>query len=266
MALAVRSQYDGTRYEEYFSWLAERNLPQPNRILELGCDVGISTCFYATLYPKATITGVDKSADAIECAKKLAAKLRLKNVQFIRADTEMLSSDLTGQKFDIVFAEGVAFAMSDDCPYPGDTVENILAWQRPSDSSYYKMPRAQPLADLLTDNKSTLISVEHFFTPHDLAEWLRSLRDAGIYVAWEKLDLATYFDTEYGYHADLHLMIGSKQPADLPTAAEIRSLWTGGLGRIPDRKSTKRRGRVGTCRYRAQGMSRRNRDRASLLR
>ena len=196
LALAIRSQVDGTRYETYFSWLAEADLPQPSRVLDIGCDIGISTCFYATLFPQATIIGIDNSADAIACAKKLAAKLRLKNVQFIQADIVRLRDDLKGQKFDFIFAANVADLLSDDVPCNDDTVEDVLAWQRPSGSSYYKTPKAQPLTDLLADDKAKLISLEKFFTPHELAEWLRSLRDAGVYVRWERAELVDYLNTE----------------------------------------------------------------------
>ena len=124
--------------------------------------------------------------------------------------------------------------MSDTCSYPDDTVEDVLAWQRPSASSYDNTPRAQPLGDLLTDNKSTLVSLESFFTPHNLAEWLRSLRDAEIYVSWADVDLVGYLNTECGFHDDIVVMTGSKQPADLPTAEEIRGLWTGGIDDMPE--------------------------------
>ncbi len=235
LVLAVCSQWDGTRYEAIFSWLAEANLPQPTRVLDIRCGVGISTCFYAKLFPQATITGVDGSAAAIECAKKLAAKLQLKNVEFIRADIGRLQDELKGQKFDLVFATRVADLMSDDCPDRDDTVEDVLAWQRPAESRYHKTPEAQPLANLLADDNATLVSCENSLTPHHLAEWLRSLRDAGIYVPWENVDLVNYCDTEHYCFDDLVLMIGSKQVAELPTAVEIRSLWTGGLDQITDR-------------------------------
>lgn len=231
LALAVRSQLDGTRYEAIFSWLASANLLQPKRVLDIGCGIGISSCFYATLFPQATITGIDESADAVACAKKLAAKLQLKNVEFVQADILGLPSDLKDQKFDLVFATHLSAEMSDDLPYYGDTIEDVLAWQRPSEST---TPRAQPLADLLADDKSTLVSCEDISTPHDLAEWLRSLRDVGVYVPWEKVDLVDYLNTKYDYCDRLLLMIGSKHPADLPAAEDIRSLWTGGIDQIPE--------------------------------
>ena len=40
--------------------------------------------------------------------------------------------------------------------------------------------------------------------------------------------------TEYHFHDRLPVFIGSKQAATLPTAEEIRSLWTGGLDEIPE--------------------------------
>ena len=45
-----------------------------------------------------------------------------------------------------------------------------------------------------------------------------------------------FFNTEYHYHERFPVMIGSKQAATLPTAEEIRSLWTGGLDEIPEQE------------------------------
>ena len=97
LALAVRSQYVGTRYEAYLSWFAMADLPQPKRILDIGCNIGITTCFLATRHPEATIIGIDCSGEAIACAKKLAAKLNLTNVEFIEADVLALPDGLKGQ-------------------------------------------------------------------------------------------------------------------------------------------------------------------------
>ncbi len=234
LALAVCSQLDGTRYEAYFSWLAKADLPQPTRVLDVWCGIGVTTCFYATLFPEATITAIDNSSEAVECAKKLAAKLGLENIEFIQADIRRLRDELKGQKFDLVFATRVAESLSDDSRDYGDTVEDVLAYERPAESSYHKAPCAKPLADLLADEKAMLISFEDALSPHDLAEWLRSLRDAGICVSKNNVDLVYYFDTEYACCGELLLLAGSKQAAELPTAEEIRSLWTGGLDEIPE--------------------------------
>ena len=227
LALAVRSQYDGTRYEAFFSWLAAANLPQPKRILDVGCDIGITTCFCATLYPEATVIGIDCSREAVECAKKLAAKLHLTNVEFIEADVRHLPDGLKGENFDLVCSNSIAgYFVS---PNYEDTVEELLEGADPFGKDY-----ARVLADFLADDKSTLVSFEDTFTPHELASWLWALHDAGIYVPAETVEMLDFFDTEYGCDEGPPVMIGSKQAATLPTAEEIRSLWTGGIDDIPE--------------------------------
>ncbi len=227
LALAVRSQYDGCRHEKYFSWFTAANLPQPRRILDVGCDIGLTTCFYAVLYPQATIVGMDCSRKAIECAQELAARLHLTNVEFIEADVLQLPESLEGQRFDLICSTCVAAHYV----FPGcaDSVEDLLDGADNDGEDY-----AQALANLLADDKSTLASFDDPCTPHYLASWLWALRNAGIYVSYEHIELLDYFDTKYRGHEYLPVMIGSKQPVELPTAEEIRSLWTGGLDTIPD--------------------------------
>jgi len=50
MALAIRSQIWADRYEAFLSWVATANLPPRRRILDVGCDIGIPACFYATCF------------------------------------------------------------------------------------------------------------------------------------------------------------------------------------------------------------------------
>jgi len=234
LALAVRSQFDGTRYEEYFSWFTAANLPQPKRILDVGCDIGITTCFYATLYPQATITGIDSCREAIKCAQKLAAKLHLTNVEFIEADVLRLPAGLQGQKFDLVCSTLVADDRMYGPPYYAFSVEDLLAGQSSIAVDEGGVKYAQALAGLLADDHSKLLSFEETFTPHYLASWLDALREAGIYVPVETVEMLDFFDAEFGFEDSLPVMIGSKRAAELPTAEEIRSLWTGGIDESPE--------------------------------
>jgi hypothetical protein len=38
---------------------ARSETPDPSRVLNVGCDIGITTCFQAILLPEASITGID---------------------------------------------------------------------------------------------------------------------------------------------------------------------------------------------------------------
>ena len=93
---------------------------------------------------------------------------------------------------------------------------------------------ARALADLLADDRGMLVSVEDMSSPHHLAVWLRTLREAGIHVPNDELDLLGFQNTEYGFFQEVPAVVGSKQAAKSPTAEEIRSLWTGGIDELPE--------------------------------
>ncbi len=238
LVLADCSKLDGTRYEAILSWLAEANLPQPSSVLDIGCDTGIMTCFYSMLFPQATITGIDASADAIECARKLAAKLQLKNVQFIKADVLHLPNDLKGQKFDLVCSTFAADRFLSWWPGHEYTVEDLLAGEAWEQTEYCEeeVKYARVLANLLSDDQSKLVSSENVLGPHHWAVWLWSLREAGINVPSDNMDLLEFHDTKYDCVQELPVLVGSKQVAKSPTAEEIRSLWTGGLDESLDQE------------------------------
>jgi SAM-dependent methyltransferase len=83
----VTSQYAGRQYANYLSlFVAAKEPPTATRILDIGCDNGIATCFYASQFPDAEVIGIDRCAEGIARAKHLAQILGLKNVAFIHGD------------------------------------------------------------------------------------------------------------------------------------------------------------------------------------
>jgi ubiquinone/menaquinone biosynthesis C-methylase UbiE len=83
----VTSQYAGRQYANYLSlFVMAKEPPTATRILDIGCDNGIATCFYASQFPNAEVVGIDRCAEGIACAKHVACMLGLKNVTFIHGD------------------------------------------------------------------------------------------------------------------------------------------------------------------------------------
>lgn len=79
----------------------ERFLTDPAfRVAEAGCDCGIVSCFIAQRYPEAEVTGADLCAEGISAAEKLAERLGLSNIRFVKGAAETLE---TGA-FDVVFS------------------------------------------------------------------------------------------------------------------------------------------------------------------
>lgn len=69
-------------YRRFFEWFTKANMNTPTKVLDIGCDNGIVTCFLAKYYPNSELLGIDISANSIKAARELAAKLELKNVTF----------------------------------------------------------------------------------------------------------------------------------------------------------------------------------------
>jgi precorrin-6B methylase 2 len=89
----VTSQYAGRQYANYLSlFVVAKEPPTAKRILDIGCDNGVATCFYASQFPDAEVIGIDRCAEGIACAKHLARVLGLENVTFIHGDAS--ESDL----------------------------------------------------------------------------------------------------------------------------------------------------------------------------
>ncbi|MEG1410090.1 MAG: methyltransferase domain-containing protein [Terrisporobacter sp.] len=94
--------YSANLYKSYFEWLIKNDDLNPKNILDLGCDNGIVTCFYALLYPNAKVIGVDKEKKGVECGIELAKKLNLTNVEFKVMDGKKLDKSFDENQFDLV--------------------------------------------------------------------------------------------------------------------------------------------------------------------
>ena len=88
------------------SFLRNHNLleilsSKPKRILDLGCDNGILTCFYAYLFPETQVIGIEIEKNAIENANKLKDQLKIDNCMFYKADFFNFKRN---DPFDLIFS------------------------------------------------------------------------------------------------------------------------------------------------------------------
>ena len=102
LSMMVSEIFDAAYIRNMCNWLAEHKDILGETILDIGCDCGIITCFIARICPKAQVTGIDRSINAIKNARMLAEKLGISNVCFEVADAEFY----TGQ-FDSVIVNRV---------------------------------------------------------------------------------------------------------------------------------------------------------------
>lgn len=86
LALDCASQFAADQYRSYLDWFIDAKIPVSGPIVDLGCDIGICTCFYASVYPDAEVLGVDNHESSVRIATELAEKLQLRNVRFAKGD------------------------------------------------------------------------------------------------------------------------------------------------------------------------------------
>jgi SAM-dependent methyltransferase len=79
-------------------------------VLDAGCGTGQRLLALASRYPEARFTGVDMTTAALEVAKALAQKHRLKNVEFHESD---LLDFHPGRTFDVITSTGVVHHLED---------------------------------------------------------------------------------------------------------------------------------------------------------
>ncbi len=94
----------GAYYQNLCNWISKyrKLFKDDKKILDVGCDCGIVTCFLARCCPDAEVTGIDRSANAVARARELAEKLGVSNVRFEQASLKNVK-----ETYDAVFCTRV---------------------------------------------------------------------------------------------------------------------------------------------------------------
>lgn len=196
LSLALSSQILTNFYQEYLLWID--NVPEPFdpvRILDIGCDNGILTCAYALKFPTATVIGIDKNPEAISCAKSLAKRQKIENVDFQIADIL-----------------GGLHGLNSTTPF--DLITGIMAYNSvieiPSmpkgwSLSELELPDSSIWKQLLQDTGRLLASHGHFISVERLISsasihwWAKALDAVGLHINWPSSMILTYSDFEESY-------------------------------------------------------------------
>lgn len=182
LSLAISGYNVKNFYEVYLTWWLNENLPKPDRLLDIGCDCGILTCFYATIYPEAEILGIDKNELAVDRARELADKLGLKNVRFEVQDIHNFVNLEHNQCYDLITSTTV---MHEVIQFPKD-----LAWNLNDINLEQGMESMQPVLNgiqrLLKEDSGLYVSVDRHPIPSLTARWVRVLNHANLKVDWDR--------------------------------------------------------------------------------
>ncbi|MCU9612795.1 class I SAM-dependent methyltransferase [Caldibacillus lycopersici] len=166
----------------FLEWFIEFPLPvSPKKILEIGCDNGITTCFLALLFPEAAIIGIDQSKNGILCAQQLANLLGLTNITFVAEDFLAYSKHSCICDFDLIISLKTMHEMMTVQAYHTNFSTNAFINKLTLTSD----PIVHAIKQLLKNEKSTYISCERFLTVQSYAYWSELLRKSQLFIDWE---------------------------------------------------------------------------------
>ena len=186
LSLDMTSQYWGNLYRSYLSWLLTQDVPEPSRVLDLGCDNGVLTCFYAIHFPKAKVVGIDRCSGAISCARELVNRLHLDNVEFEQMDIQHAVTTFGEGSFDLAFA---TCSLKEVQPFPEVQTFSSFDFSGADPSSNYV---ARAVSGALSPTMGSFVSMERCGGLGDLAWWVRSLNGAGLSLDWEHSTLISF--------------------------------------------------------------------------
>ncbi|MBI3968974.1 MAG: class I SAM-dependent methyltransferase [Chloroflexi bacterium] len=197
-------------HREYLSWFVTQAWGSVERVLDVGCGNGFLTCFYARLFPRAEVIGVDASTAAIAVARELAARLRLSRVRFEVGDVRDLTALPLEPGFDLI-ASTLVFHEIVSLP-------DLRSWSlaaRATELAGTEPPAyLRSLARLLAPGFGTYVSLERWPDTAHLFLWSHLLARAGIRVDFGRSVGLTFRQLE-GEHERLPLVVGTGAEAEL---------------------------------------------------
>ena len=111
-------------------WFVQIARKPPTTIVDVGCDNGVLTCFYALLFPESIVVGVDLHAEAVKCGTKLARMLKLVNVQFEQASIGEFVGTHNRGFADLVTLTAIGEELEPDDATLPDAIDRLLSGEK----------------------------------------------------------------------------------------------------------------------------------------
>lgn len=169
MSLYLTGAFDGDIIRRTRNWITDHKDLFGDTILEIGCDIGLISCFLAKTFPNSIVTAIDRCKNGLAIGQKLADKFGLTNIKFICADANELT-----EKYETVFSMRV---MHENHHSTEDTTLLFKQTARVFQEGTYSY--AQTLSKLVSD-EGLVISIERCGKNPLLLGWLWALRDNGL--------------------------------------------------------------------------------------
>ncbi|MFQ5960575.1 MAG: class I SAM-dependent methyltransferase [Candidatus Methylomirabilales bacterium] len=206
LSIDVTSQYCSQMYEQFLAWFLRARFPTPKSVLDVGCDNGILTCFYATVFPEAEVVGVDKCEQGIRCARELSGRLNLANVRFEVRDLLNLEGVFPDQSFDLIVSTTVFHeVLGVPADVPGRSIEAITIGPDNLDS----VKIVTDLVRMLRGETGRWLSMERWLDASSLAWWIRLINEAGLSMIADQSTLLQFCSWE-GEQETLPILIATR--------------------------------------------------------
>lgn len=179
-SIYISAAFDGGLFRHLGNLIIDNPELFKGRIIDMGCDCGIVTCFIAQMYPQCKITGVDINESAVENARRLAEKLEISNVDFVCADVYEYRAE---EKADTVCSFrgllDICYAKTSSLPFFGEREkrENMYC------EAFTDF--AKSVSENLNE-KGNVLSVERYTADYGWLGWMLALENQGISTVPEK--------------------------------------------------------------------------------
>lgn len=166
-------------YQNYLEWLVPMlRVDATDTIVDVGCGNGVVACYLALRFAKTRIIGLDRSAAAIRCAQALAARLKIKNVEFVNVDTAQGKwPEQCGQANIILSLTGLQLPEVNSRGHE----QTLLDWHKQHRETFAS-PALQVIADHLAPD-GAYISVEGFDSIEQQLAWTTIAGQLGLGIA-----------------------------------------------------------------------------------
>ncbi len=182
-SLAFAGALDGDIIRRACNWVADHRELFGKRILDVGCDNGVMSCFLAQAFPESEILSIDLSEAALDNARKLSEQLGLTNIRFAKKDVRKL---LAGDQYDTVFA------MRGLIPNLAVSGQEDSSWELEESSNYFARAcgvYARALVQAVQPG-GNLVTLEKIEKNGFLLGWMKALCNTGMSIdedAWEEI-------------------------------------------------------------------------------
>lgn len=163
-SILYTGMFDAEFIRKVANWITQNKMFFGNKILDVGCDCGIMSCFLASVLPDSEITSIDKGTNAIVVARQLAEKMKLSNITFLQDNVK--TADLG--VFDTVISMRTLQENREECANPACwNIEEMCAHIRTEIVEYIKR-----LSELAGDAGNLIMIERSDIDPFFLAQLL----------------------------------------------------------------------------------------------